>query len=286
MTAVAEQRPIKSGEKRRRRDNPLAVSFGLVWLVIVLAPLWYLAVTSFRTQSDYLTANPWIPSHLSLTNYRAATRAGFWHYALNSVLVSGAVVLIVCSVGLAASYAITRRLSRPAQLLFQISLACLALPAVAVIVPLYFEIQWLHLYDSRLGIILPLAAFGLPVAMLIFVNFLRDIPTELFDAMAIDGAEERVVLWRLVVPLARPALAIVAVYECIQAWNNLLFPLILTQSSSNRVLPLVMYDFVGQFSMNVPGVLATIVLSSLPLLIVYAIARRSLIGGLAAGYNR
>jgi raffinose/stachyose/melibiose transport system permease protein len=279
--------PAPQGKARRGQpDNLLAIGFGVAWLVVVTAPLWYLVITTFRTQSDYLTANPWVPSNLSLTNYRAAMGAGFWHFALNSIIVSGATVLIVCAVGLAGAYAITRGLSPVAQVLFKLSLACLALPAVAVIVPLYFEIQWIHLYDSLLGIILPLSAFGLPVAMLVFVNFLRDIPRELFDAMAIDGAKERVVLWRLVVPLARPAIAIVAVYECIQAWNNLLFPLILTQSSSNRVLPLVMYDFVGQFSMNVPGVLATIVLSSLPLLAVYIIARRSLIGGLAAGYNR
>jgi len=168
----------------------------------------------------------------------------------------------------------------------RICLGCLALPAVAVIIPLYFEVQRIHLYDSLLGLILPLAAFGLPVAMLIFVNFLRDVPRDLFDAMALDGAKEWVVIWRLVVPLGRPAIAIVAIYEAIQAWNNLLFPLILTQSTGNRVLPLVMYDFVGQFSMNVPGVLATIVLSSLPLLAVYIVARRSLISGLAAGYGR
>jgi raffinose/stachyose/melibiose transport system permease protein len=275
-------------EPRRRRllDHPVAIAFGLLWLLIVLAPLWYLVITSFRTQADYLTADPWVPTHLTLTNFRAAIGVGFWHFALNSILVTVGTVLIVCVVGLAGAYAITRRLSPLAQVLMRICLGCLALPAVAVIIPLYFEVQRIHLYDSLLGLILPLAAFGLPVAMLIFVNFLRDVPRDLFDAMALDGAKEWVVIWRLVVPLGRPAIAIVAIYEAIQAWNNLLFPLILTQSTGNRVLPLVMYDFVGQFSMNVPGVLATIVLSSLPLLAVYIVARRSLISGLAAGYGR
>jgi raffinose/stachyose/melibiose transport system permease protein len=273
-------------EGRQVARNPLGLVFGAVWLAVVMAPVWYLVITSFRTQSQYLTADPWVPSGLSLTNFRAAIRAGFWHFALNSVLVTGGAAILVCFAALLGAYAVTRRLSALGQLLFRLSLACLALPAVAVIIPLYFESQRLHLYDSLLGLIFPMAAFGLPVAMLILVNFLRDIPRDLFDSMTVDGASDWTILWRLVIPLARPAITIVAIYECIQAWNNLLFPLILTQSSQNRVLPLVMYDFVGQFSMNVPGVLATIVLSSLPLVAIYAVARRHLIGGIAAGYSR
>lgn len=86
--------------------------------------------------------------------------------------------------------------------------------------------------------------------------------------------------------LPSPAVGIVAEYQRIQAWNNLLLALILTQSASERVLPLVMYNFVGQFSMNVPGVLAAVLLSSAPLVFVYVIARRQIVGGIAAGYGR
>ena len=269
-----------------RRENPLAIAFGLLWFVVVVAPLWYLLTTSFRSQASYLSANPWVPSGLTLLNYKGVIQAGLGRFMLNSIIVAGSSILIVCCSALAASYTIVRRTSRLAPILFTLSIGCLALPAVSVVIPLYFIMQNLSLYNSLWAVILPVSAFGLPVAVLIFSTFLRDVPLELFDAMAIDGAGDWRLFLRLALPMSAPAIGIVAVYQCIQAWNNLLFPLILTQSPSERVLPLVMYNFVGQFSMNVPGVLAAVLLSSAPLVFVYAIARKQIVGGITAGYGR
>jgi ABC-type glycerol-3-phosphate transport system permease component len=233
-----------------------------------------------------LSANPWIPSGLTFGNYKAVIDAGFGRFMLNSLIVAGASIAIVCVSALAASYAIVRRTSRLAPVVFTLALGCLALPAVSVVIPLYIIMQHLSLYNSLWAVVLPISAFGLPVAILIFSTFLRDVPRELFDAMAIDGAGDWVRFVRLALPMSIPAIGIVAVYQCIQAWNNLLFPLILTQSPTDRVLPLVMYNFVGQYSMNVPGVLAAVLLSSAPLLFIYVIARGQIMGGITAGYGR
>lgn len=272
--------------KRRRREHPLAVIFGLAWLVVVIAPLWYLLTTSLRSQSSYLSSDPWIPTGLTLSNYNSVLATGFLGFMLNSLIVAGISIAIVCSTALLASYAIARYRTPLASLTLFVSLACLAIPAVSVIIPLYVISEHLHLYNTLWGVALPLSAFGIPVAVLICSTFLRDVPGELFDSMSVDGAGMWTVFHRLAAPMSRPALAIVAVYQCIQSWNNLLFPLILTQSPSKRVLPLVMFDFQGQFSMNVPGVLAAVLLSSVPLLVMYTIARRQIVGGIAAGYGR
>ena len=272
-------------KQKARREQPIAVLFGVAWLAVIVAPLWYLVTASLRSQSSYLSSNPWIPSGLTLTNYQAIVQAGFGRFMLNSVVVALASIVLVCVSAFAASYAIVRRTSRLGTLVMYLCLGCLALPAVSVIIPLYFVSQHLGLYNTLWAVILPVSAFGVPVAVLVFCTFLRDIPRELFDAMAVDGAATWLVVRRLALPMSVPAIAIVAVYQCVQSWNNLLFPLILTQSPNERVLPLVMYEFVGQFSLNVPGVLAAVVLSSAPLVFVYAIARKQIMGGIVAGYG-
>jgi len=115
---------------------------------------------------------------------------------------------------------------------------------------------------------------------------MRDVPAALFEAMRIDGASEWRILWSLVVPLSRPAMITVGIYTAIGAWNGFLFPLILTQSPGMRVLPLSLWTFQGEFTVDVPAVLAAVVLSSLPLFAAYLVGRRQLLAGLTAGFGR
>jgi ABC-type glycerol-3-phosphate transport system permease component len=169
---------------------------------------------------------------------------------------------------------------------FTLLLAGLAIPAQATIIPVYLLITRLHLYDSLTAIILPTAAFALPVATLVLTNSLRDVPRELYEAQTIDGASAFGVLRHLVLPLARPAIVTVVVYTALNAWNGFLFPLVLTQSESNRVLTLGLWNFQGQFGTNVPGLLAAVTLSVLPIFVVYLIGRRFLLSGLTAGFGK
>jgi raffinose/stachyose/melibiose transport system permease protein len=104
--------------------------------------------------------------------------------------------------------------------------------------------------------------------------------------MRLDGATDWRMLWTLVVPLSRPAIVTVAVYDALNVWNGFLFPLILTQSSSMRTLPLSLWSFQGAFTVNVPAILAAVVLSVLPILAAYAVGRRQLVSGLTAGFGK
>ena len=122
--------------------------------------------------------------------------------------------------------------------------------------------------------------------MLVTTAFMRDIPPELIEAARLDGASESRIPWSLAVPLSRPSMITVGVYPGIQAWNGFLFPLILSLSPATRVLPLSLWTFQGEFTINVPAVLAAVVLSSLPLFAAYLIGRRQLIAGLTAGFGK
>jgi raffinose/stachyose/melibiose transport system permease protein len=162
----------------------------------------------------------------------------------------------------------------------------LAIPLQATIIPVYLLIIKMHLYDSLLALILPSVGFAIPLTVLILANFLRDVPHELFESMRVDGASETRMLVSLALPLVRPALVTVAIYDGLNAWNGFLFPLILTQSEQQRVLPLSLWTFQGEFTVNVPGVLAAVVLSTLPIVVLYTLGRRYLLSGLTAGFGK
>lgn len=263
------------------------VALALVWLVIVGAPLYYMIVVSFEPQSSYLGSNPWFPSvGVTLSNYTSVLGSGFGTYLLNSVIVAGGSTVLVVTVSLLSAYVIVRKVTRTTAAILRIFLIGLAVPIQALIIPLYIEILRLHLYNTLPALILPLAAFGIPITVLILVNFLRDVPRELIDAMQVDGAGPVRLLLSLVVPISRPAIVTVAIYDALSAWNNFLFPLILTQSSRVAVLPLAIFNFEGKHLVDIPAVMAAVFLSVAPLFFLYIVARRQIVSGLTAGFSR
>lgn len=269
------------------RPNVGAGIAGFVWLAIIILPIYYVVITSLSEQGTFYTRNPLLPpASPTLEPYAEVIQSGFLGYFVNSVVVTAATVIVTAAVCLLAAYAIVRSRSRFVRSTYALFLLGLAIPLQATIVPLFFMLGQVKLYDTLFAIILPSIAFAIPITVLILVNFLRDIPNELFESMRVEGASNWVILRRLVVPMARPALATVIIYDALQVWNGFLLPLVLTQSENIRVLPLALWNFQGQFSVNVPATLAAVVLSAIPILVLYVLARRQLISGLTAGVGK
>lgn len=272
---------------RRARPNVPAGVLSALWLVVVAVPVYFLLSASLRDRAGYLADRPlaW-PSAATLENYRTVLEGGFGRYLLNTVVVTVATIAIVVALALPAAYAIARSDHPLVRRGFSMLLVGLAIPAQAVIIPVYLIITQLRLYDTLLAIILPTAAFALPVATLVLTNTLRDVPRELYEAQEVDGATAGRMLVTLVLPLVRPAIVTVSVFTALSAWNGFLFPLVLTQSESTRVLTLGLWNFQGQFGTNVPGLLAAVTLSVLPIFALYLAGRRFLVGGLTAGFGK
>jgi len=278
-------------ETRRRprvvRPNVLGALGGYLWLAVIILPIYYIVVTSVRSQAGFFAGNPLaIPTDATLDNYRLVLANDFTRYFLNSVIVTVATVTVTVVVSFMAAFTIVRGTGRLHRATFTVFLLGLAIPIQATIVPIYYMITRAHLYDTLLALILPSIAFAIPLTVIILVNFLRDVPNELFESMRLDGATHWQTMWRLAVPLVRPAVITVAVYDALNVWNAFLFPLILTQSPQNRVLPLALWSFQGQFTVNIPAVLAAVILSTLPILVVYVLGRRQLVSGLTAGFGK
>jgi raffinose/stachyose/melibiose transport system permease protein len=293
-TVRAGARQAAGDQKRRRRGrgarraNWLGGAAGWLWLLIVIVPIYWIVITSFKTQSNYFLTNPFAPpTEPTLDNYKVVIEADFVRYFVNSTIVTLGAVVPAVLVSFMAAYAVVRAgdqwLLRSVNSLF---LMGLAIPLQAAIIPVYLIIIRLHLYDTLLAIILPSIAFAIPLSVLVLSNFIRDVPRELFDSMRVDGASEWATLWHLAFPLTRPALVTVSIYNGLAIWNGFLLPLILIQSPNQRTLPLALWSFQGQYSVNVPAVLASVVLTTLPILILYVVGRRQLLSGLTAGFSK
>ncbi|WP_273887949.1 carbohydrate ABC transporter permease [Rubrobacter naiadicus] len=285
--STTRREAAKPARLRRMLPNPIPLVLGLVWFVIAFYPVYYMFITSLRTQAGFLSGSLWLPpSNPTIENYLGVIQNGIGLYFLNSAFVTVISVVLIVAVSLLAAYAIARIRSRVVQFTFRVFLLGLAIPLQAAIIPIYVLIVHIGLYDTLYGLIPPQVAFGIPLTVLILVNFIRDIPNELYDSMVLDGSGHFRILRSLVFPLSRPALITVVIYNALQVWNNFLFPLILTQSSNVQTLPLALQQFQGQYGVNVPGLMAAVFLSVLPIIVLYVVARRQLLGGLTAGFGK
>jgi xylobiose transport system permease protein len=265
----------------RRRPNYLAGLGSLVWLFLIGLPLYVMLAATLQKRTDYSANGPLaFPKHFTLHNYTQDFSNGFGHFFLNTLLVTLAVVAIVLLVVPPLSYSIVRSQGRITTGVFRLFLLGLAIPAQAVIVPMFYVITKAGLYDNLIGVILPTAAFSLPVCALILTGVMRDITSDLYEAMAMDGASPSRVFFQLVVPLSKGGLSTIVVFSALQAWNGFLFPLVLTQSDSSKVITLGLFNFQTEHGVDIPGLLAAVVLSMLPIFIVYLFARRALVQGL------
>jgi raffinose/stachyose/melibiose transport system permease protein len=285
-TKPSRQRTPRGGA--RERPNWVGGAFAWIWLAIVVIPIYWIVITSFKTQDSYFSSNAMAPpTSPTLENYQLVIQSDFLRYFLNSVIVTVGAIIPALIISFMAAYGIVRGAGN--RLLGSINgvfLMGLAIPIQATIIPVYLIIIKLHLYDTLPAIILPSIAFAIPLSVLVLSNFVRDVPKELFESMRVDGASEWRTMWSLAFPLTRPALVTVAIYNGLAIWNGFLLPLILTQSPDKRLLPLALWAFQGQYTVNIPAVLASVVLTTLPILILYVIGRRQLLSGLTAGFSK
>lgn len=291
LPSVARPSPSALGRRPRaasaQRRNYVGGLAGWLWLAIIVVPIYWIVITSLKDQTKFYTSNTLAPpADPTLENYRIVVESGFVRYFANSVIITVGATVPAVLISFMAAFAIVRGSGRFLWTVNAIFLAGLAIPLQATIIPVYLIIIRLHLYDSLLALILPSIAFAIPLTVLILTNFIRDVPRELFESMWLDGASDWGTMWRLAFPLTRPALVTVSIYQALHVWNGFLLPLVLTQSPELRVLPLALWTFQGQYTVNIPAVLASVVLTTLPVLALYALGRRHLVSGLMAGFSK
>ncbi|MFD1715456.1 carbohydrate ABC transporter permease [Amnibacterium flavum] len=208
---------------------------------------------------------------------------GLWQFFLSSVIISASVIAIVYVVTMLASFGFAKLHIRNKEVYFWLLLACLTLPEVVLLAPLFATAISLGVYDTYWSVILPLAALQVPFAVLLARNFIDGIPNELFEAARVDGANSFRGFIYLVIPLTRPIAAAILIFTLIGAWNNYLLPLVFLQDPAKQTITLLPSYFIGQFSNDQTKVLASAVLTAIPEVLAYLFLQRLFERGLAAG---
>jgi len=289
MTAVAAPATVAvvtpKGRRGRREKlpwgNPVVYFVALVVIALMLAPVLYIIIGGFRSNSQ-ITVDPagW-PDPWNIENYLTVlTGPQFWNQVLNSVITATATTAGVVALGLMASYVIARYRFRGRGALYALFAAGLMFPITVAITPLYIVIRDLGLMNSLGGIILPQIAFALPTTIIILVPFLRAIPDEIQEAAFIDGCSRIGFFWRMVLPLSVPGVITVGILAFIGSWNSYLLPLFILNNEASYTLPLGVQAFSSQYSVDTAKVLAFTSLSMIPALVFFSLFERRIVGGL------
>jgi raffinose/stachyose/melibiose transport system permease protein len=273
--------------KKKRRVSAwwcLAFFFAFIWLLITGLPFYYLIITSFKTLGEFLSGNLFrLPGTWQFSNYVQVFKGGFLQYLYNSVLLIIVALTLLLLLSAFAAYPLSRmkfRLNRP---IFSLIVAAMSVPIHITLIPLFIMAIRANIYDTRWALVGPNIAFNLPMSIFILTAFMQGIPRELEEAAEIDGCGKFSTFFRIIFPLSTSGLATLGIYNGVVIWNEFSFAMVLTQSMRSRTLPLAVWAYQGQYSSNIPVIMAVLALSSLPVILLYIFGQDKLVKGMMAG---
>ena len=270
-----------SGKKAPTTGEVLRTTFLTVAVLLVVIPVAWIILSSFKSATELSQRPPTIiPHHWAIQNYSDALRTfGFWSYFKNSIFVTTIATLLTLTINSMAAFAFAKYNFRGKNGLFVLTLSMIMIPLQVILIPIYLVISSLGMVNTYWGLIIPAAAT--PTGVFIIRQYMLTIPDELLEAARIDGAGEFRIFLRIVLPLARPALAVVAIFSVMWRWNDFLWPLIVAQDQKFYTVPVALAILNGELSVPYNLVLAMSVLSIIPVLVMFVFLQRQIIQGIA-----
>ncbi len=271
--------------KRKSRFSNLGSYLVLsAWTLVVLFPLYTMIVNSFKNQKDIFRSPFGLPVNFTFEGYQNALSAGrFDLFFRNSIFVTIASLTLIILLGSLAAYSLARWNSLLSSIIYFTFILGLLIPIRLGTISIIQIIIALKLNNSLFGLIPIYVAMGIPTAILVITAFIRTLPKDLLDAASIDGATEWQIYSKIILPLIRPSLATVAIFNLIPIWNDFWFPLILIRQESSRTIPLGVTLLFGQYQTNWTNILSALSLATLPIIILYLLMASQFIKGLTAG---
>ncbi len=261
----------------------------LIWSLIVILPLLWTLMTSFKTTREIFASPFSLPEHWNFDNYVSAwTTAGIGSYFVNTIIVVGFALVIVMVLGAMCAYVLARFKFPGSRGIYYLMLAGLTFPIFLAIVPLFFILKNIGLLNTLPGLIVVYVAFALPFTVFFLFSFFKTLPDEIAEAAAIDGAGEWRTFFQVMLPMAKPGLASVLIFNFLGLWNQFLIPVALNTNVGHYVLSQGMAAFASQagYAVNFGALFAAVVITVVPVLIVYVIFQRQLQGSVTAGTNK
>ena len=259
-------------------------AFMLSMSLAAIFPVYYMVVTSLKTDPQWLNNRYGLPLPPSFDEYiQVLTDGRVTRWLLNSVIVTGAAVILSTVVATLAAFAVARVPFRGRTFFLQAMIALMVIPPAIIILPVFLIMQPLGLVNTYQGVVLIYAGMMVPFSVYMLVSFFRKIPSELFEAARIDGASTVQLLTSIVVPLSMPAFMTLIVVNALWAWNELLIALVFLQDDSMRTMMPGITLFKGHFAPNEPLVMSASFVGMLPLLLLFLFGQRFFVRGLVAG---
>lgn len=294
MTAVATRERIVTGNRKVRTGGDKAVEATshvllAIWTIIVIVPFLWVVLSSFKTTKEILASPFSLPAHWQFDNYAHAwTDAGIRQFFLNTVIVVSVALVLVMLLGAMCAYVLARFTFPGSRAIYYLMLAGLTFPIFLAIVPLFFILKNIGLINTLPGLIMVYVAFALPFTVFFLYAFFRTLPDDVYEAALIDGAGEWKTFFRIMLPMARPGMAAVAIFNFLGLWNQFLLPVALNSDQSKYVLTQGMASFASQagYAVDFGALFAAVVITVVPVLIVYVIFQRRLEGSVSRGTFR
>jgi N-acetylglucosamine transport system permease protein len=299
VTGLAQPRvPAPSSEVPERRSEVpvqekvfagVSHTVLILWSLIVVLPLLWTLMTSFKTTSQIFSSPFTLPTSLNLVNYvNAWTTAGIGSAFLNTVIVVGSALVLVMILGAMCAYVLARFDFPGSRLVYYAMLAGLTFPIFLAIVPLFFTLKNFGLLNTLPGLILTYVAFALPFTVFFLFAFFKALPDEISEAAALDGAGEWKTFFLVMLPLAKNGLTSVLIFNFLGLWNQFLIPVALNTNVKNYVLSQRMASFASQagYAVDFGALFAAVVITVTPVLVVYILFQRQLQGSVSQGTSK
>lgn len=256
----------------------------ILFAFLAFYPIVVMWITALRPANEVMRDPFGLPTGIFLDNIvNAWVKGRFGNYFINSIIITLPTVIGVVVLSALGGYGIARFRFRGRMLIFYTMLLGLTIPFQSVMIPLYYQLLAMGLLGSYLAVILPSIAFGLPFGIFLMQSFFEDLPHELTEAARVDGCSEFRIFRSVMLPLARPAISTLIVFQFMRTWNEFLMPLLYLQDEARRPIPLGLMFFQGAYTRDIGLIAAGVSLSTIPVIIVYLIFQRQFVKGLTAG---
>jgi raffinose/stachyose/melibiose transport system permease protein len=283
--ARAETLPSPSRYRAQRIAKRVALYlFAFAVMAMIIIPLTFSILGGFRSNQQLVEHPVGLPDPWIFDNYSSLLQdKSFWRQVLNSTVIALLTAAVILPAASLSAFVIARYPFRGREFVYGLFTLGLLFPVAVAILPLFILLRQVGLLSNPLGVVLPQAAFGLPLAIVVMRPFFRQIPQSLQDAARIDGCGPLRFYWSVMLPLSRPVLSTIAVIAIVGSWNAFFLPLLVLIEPSQHTLPIGVNNISTQYSTDYSRVLAYTTLSMIPAILFYAIAERQIIGGLTSG---
>ena len=265
-------------------ETVIANGFVTLFSVTCIFPIIWKIYSSLKTDQEFSLDILSLPKKLIFDNYaRAIEEGNIGSYFMNSMFNTLITVAVVIVIAFVTGYCLSRFKFRGRTFVYYMFLSGMLIPIYALLIPIFVEFKSLGLLNKRYTLILPYIAFALPVAVFLVESSVASVPIEIEEAACIDGSSFLHTMFAIVMPMCRPVLSTSAILTFLNTWNEFPLALVLIRSNSLKTMPIGLTNFVGSYTVNYPLMLAALVVSTLPVVIMYLLFYNQIMKGMTAG---